>query len=424
MDKKLHSAGKEIAKHGRNGDNRILHVSDAELKGLASLAPGGKLPINPKTGHPEAFFFLPFLAGLTSAVAPAAAATTAALPAATAGLGTLASATLPAAATTAATTALPAATAASALPAATTGAGALMAPASSAAGLGGLVAPGATAALPASGSALTAGAAGGAAGSAEAAGAGLASFANPAGLSATGLTGAFPAAPAAAGAAKGGLGGLLGGLGGMDMNQMLQYGALGAMMMPQGGGGDDDEDAPDVDKKSYDRGDPATPSNGGADGGVTGEFDFFPKSRYYAEGGLASLADADEDGSSRDDEQIVEATIAAIKGQVPNPQPIIQMFVQEFGQQALADLIQRVQAEGSGDGMSDSVPAMITNGQQQAPANLSEGEWVVPADVVSHLGNGSTMAGSRKLQGMVDSVRSARNAGNPKQIQPEDHLPA
>jgi hypothetical protein len=50
--------------------------------------------------------------------------------------------------------------------------------------------------------------------------------------------------------------------------------------------------------------------------------------------------------------------------------------------------------KGPGDGMSDSIPASIANKQ---PARLADGEFVVPADVVSHLGNGSTDAGARKL---------------------------
>ena len=67
--------------------------------------------------------------------------------------------------------------------------------------------------------------------------------------------------------------------------------------------------------------------------------------------------------------------------------------------------------KGPGDGMSDNIPATI-NGRQ--PARLADGEFVVPADVVSHLGNGSTEAGAKQLHGMMDKVRSART-GNPKQ---------
>ena len=60
---------------------------------------------------------------------------------------------------------------------------------------------------------------------------------------------------------------------------------------------------------------------------------------------------------------------------------------------------------GPGDGVSDSIPAMI--GQKQ-PARLADGEFVIPARIVSELGNGSTEAGARKLYAMMDRVQKAR----------------
>ena len=79
--------------------------------------------------------------------------------------------------------------------------------------------------------------------------------------------------------------------------------------------------------------------------------------------------------------------------------------------------------KGPGDGMSDSIPGVI--GRKQ-PARLADGEFVVPADVVSHLGNGSTDAGAKRLYAMMDKVRHART-GNKKQgkkIKPEKYMPA
>lgn len=81
---------------------------------------------------------------------------------------------------------------------------------------------------------------------------------------------------------------------------------------------------------------------------------------------------------------------------------------------------------GPGDGVSDSIPAMI--GQKQ-PARLADGEFVVPARIVSELGNGSTEAGARKLYAMMDRVQSARRktvgknkvANNPRA---DKYLPA
>lgn len=79
--------------------------------------------------------------------------------------------------------------------------------------------------------------------------------------------------------------------------------------------------------------------------------------------------------------------------------------------------------KGPGDGMSDNIPATIAGKQ---PARLADGEFVVPADVVSHLGNGSTDAGAKQLYAMMNRVRKART-GNPKQgkqIKPAKYMAA
>jgi hypothetical protein len=67
--------------------------------------------------------------------------------------------------------------------------------------------------------------------------------------------------------------------------------------------------------------------------------------------------------------------------------------------------------KGPGDGMSDDIPATISGKQ---PARLADGEFVIPADVVSHLGNGSTDAGAKKLYSMMAKIRKART-GKKKQ---------
>ena len=73
--------------------------------------------------------------------------------------------------------------------------------------------------------------------------------------------------------------------------------------------------------------------------------------------------------------------------------------------------------------MSDSIPATI-DGKQQA--RLADGEFVIPADVVSHIGNGSSKAGSQRLYAMLDKVRKARtgNKKQGKQINPSKYMPA
>lgn len=79
--------------------------------------------------------------------------------------------------------------------------------------------------------------------------------------------------------------------------------------------------------------------------------------------------------------------------------------------------------KGPGDGMSDNIPAKIGDKQ---PARLADGEFVVPADVVSHLGNGSTDAGAKQLYKMMDKVRTARTGrkAQGKQVNPDKFLPA
>ena len=79
--------------------------------------------------------------------------------------------------------------------------------------------------------------------------------------------------------------------------------------------------------------------------------------------------------------------------------------------------------KGPGDGMSDDIPATIANKQ---PARLANDEFVVPADVVSHLGNGSSDAGAKQLYKMMDRVRQARtgNKTQGKEINPDKYMPA
>jgi hypothetical protein len=78
---------------------------------------------------------------------------------------------------------------------------------------------------------------------------------------------------------------------------------------------------------------------------------------------------------------------------------------------------------GSTDGMADKIPANIEGKQ---PAALSHGEFVIPADVVSHLGNGNSEAGAKRLYSMMDKIRHARTGTTKqgKQINPNKYLPA
>ena len=89
----------------------------------------------------------------------------------------------------------------------------------------------------------------------------------------------------------------------------------------------------------------------------------------------------------------------------------------------IATMAQGRYLNGSSDGMADKVPARI-DGMQEA--RLSDGEFVIPADVVSHFGNGNSDAGAKELYAMMDRVRKARTGTTKqgKQINPSKMLPA
>jgi hypothetical protein len=223
----------------------------------------------------------------------------------------------------------------------------------------------------------------------------------------------------------------------MDIGKLAQYGALGSMILPSlmGGKKDKSDDSGDKgDPKSYSRGDQASDPSGGSDGGTSSEFNYYPHAKYYAKGGLASL-DGDKNGHANDQE-LIDKTIQAITTQDPNGQATVHKFLKEFGPQALQDLVSKIQAKTQGGqqapidpnshGMSDSVPAQIQGAAgQTAPAQISEGEYVVPSDVVAHLGNGSTGAGAKQLEGMVARTRAARGSpsAGPTQIDPQAMMP-
>jgi hypothetical protein len=78
---------------------------------------------------------------------------------------------------------------------------------------------------------------------------------------------------------------------------------------------------------------------------------------------------------------------------------------QNFAKGGLGAVLPPRFLSGGGDGMSDSIKARIGGVQE---ARLADGEFVVPADVVSHLGNGSSKAGAKKLYAMMDKIRKAR----------------
>ena len=104
------------------------------------------------------------------------------------------------------------------------------------------------------------------------------------------------------------------------------------------------------------------------------------------------------------------------------PKPQYQPDQRLMAAGGLAGLKKGKYLDGSTDGMADRVPARI-DGRQEA--RLSDGEFVIPADVVSHLGNGNSDAGAKVLDQMMSRVRKERT-GNKKQgkeIDPKTVLP-
>ena len=120
-------------------------------------------------------------------------------------------------------------------------------------------------------------------------------------------------------------------------------------------------------------------------------------------------------------DRLISLAQQAIRGELEEEEAdaIIQMFIDELGVEAfralrevtLEEIVPGSQKEGEivgqGGGMDDLVPGMIGNNQRLA---ASPGEYIVPADVVSGLGDGSTDAGVQELDGMLDRVRMERTA--------------
>jgi hypothetical protein len=95
--------------------------------------------------------------------------------------------------------------------------------------------------------------------------------------------------------------------------------------------------------------------------------------------------------------------------------------VPKYASGGIADMAKGRYLAGATDGMADKIPARI-GGKQEA--RLSHGEFVVPADVVGHLGNGNSEAGAQRLYAMMDKIRKARTGTTKqgKQINPDKFL--
>ena len=185
--------------------------------------------------------------------------------------------------------------------------------------------------------------------------------------------------------------------------------------------------------------------------GIDPEFNYF---RPMQEGGIADLDDRSQriqevlrkgmnEQLMMNDKELISKVVTIIKSadastEIPEEaKMILGQFLNKYGEQALRDLAERVQSgefdqnamvdegmvNGAGDGMDDMIPATL-EGEQDVV--LSDGEFIVPADVVSGLGNGSSDAGAKSLYEMMDRVREVRTGmtEQPEQVPQGMMLPA
>ena len=174
------------------------------------------------------------------------------------------------------------------------------------------------------------------------------------------------------------------------------------------------QDAQNASQYSYG---PTSSNDGGAAGGL------MPRDLGgYAGGGLTAFAQGSKDAVGNKDMAAIDAYtaqareeggLAAIKDAADKGDWNAMLALQKLGYKASGGGISTLGSysdggrllKGPGDGVSDDIPAQI--GQHQ-PAKLADGEFVVPARIVSELGNGSTDAGAKRLYAMMEKVQAKR----------------
>jgi len=141
--------------------------------------------------------------------------------------------------------------------------------------------------------------------------------------------------------------------------------------------------------------------------------------KYGGNFNISPFAEGGETQVNADADRLIDLAAMAVLGELPEEEAgvVIQAFIDEFGEESFSALRESVlegivpgsQKEGEivgpGGGMDDQIMGMIGN---QQPVAVSPGEYIVPADVVSGIGDGSTDAGVQQLDGMLDRVRVER----------------
>jgi len=128
---------------------------------------------------------------------------------------------------------------------------------------------------------------------------------------------------------------------------------------------------------------------------------------------------------ARETRPVLQAGASTLTVMQPATQPASSVIktlpVPTYARGGIADMAKGRYLGGATDGMADKIPARI--GEEQE-AKLSHGEFVIPADVVGHLGNGNSEAGAQRLYAMMDKIRKARTGTTKqgKQINPDKFL--
>ena len=149
---------------------------------------------------------------------------------------------------------------------------------------------------------------------------------------------------------------------------------------------------------------------------------YYAGGQMYAEGGQV----APPQGMGQQQPDLVQMTVAAIRGEIAEPEPIIQAFVAQYGPEAfgmlrdqvLKEIVPGAQTEGmvqgQGGGQDDMVNGMIGS---QRPVAVSPGEYIVPADAVSLAGGGYSGDGAKYFDNLINDIRS-KTTGSTEQARP------
>lgn len=392
----MHNSARSLASYGRHGDNNLLHVSNSELRGIELLT-GKKFTRNPDTGLPEAFNFgkiLNVAAPIIAGVGVTAATGNPVLGAAASGAVSGGLAKSQGASTEQALAqGLMSGITSYAGGQMLSGVGAPTAPSVAAPSISGMAPEAAMAALPATPTPATTGVGfQGVGGTLSGIGERISNVAADPGAALSKIgENAMANKPAA----------LLAGAG--------LYSTASDLMANQ---------QPNIpgqtpyDPGRYPEAFPAVPRTWNAPpvGYIPGQG---PEYRYFAKGGLASMRSSDNAIKN-----IVDEAKAALLNEHPRPKEALARLEETFGPGSVALLRDRIgggRVSGAGGGMDDLVPGTIEGRQK---VRLADGEFVLPAHIVSAIGDGSTDQGVRRLHGMMDSIyrQKYKSDGLPKRL--------